>query len=77
MGTLVLAVVWLGFAAWAALLAREKGRYWVGWAFAGVLLGPVVVLVAVLVPSPRVVCPHCGSRIPLGASVCRYCGRDV
>lgn len=27
--------------------------------------------------SNRRPCPHCGSSIPLGVSVCRHCGRDL
>lgn len=77
MGAFIVIVVWLAFAAAAAGAARSKGRYWVGWAFAGVILGPVALLAAAFVPPPKAQCPHCASLIPMGANVCRYCGRDV
>jgi len=77
MGVIIVIVVWLAFAATAAGAARSKGRYWVGWAFAGLLLGPLVLLAAVLVPPPKATCPHCAARIPLEANACRYCERDI
>lgn len=66
--------IWLVSVAAAGYVASLKGRFWVGWALSGVFLGPIALLVAAVVPSPRDRCPHCQSLIPLGAPVCSHCG---
>jgi hypothetical protein len=56
-----------------AVIARAKERGAATWFLVGVLLGPIGVIVALLVPSARVECPHCRERIRPAASVCPHC----
>jgi len=72
------------FAAATSKIAESKGyTFTFPWALSGLLFGPIALLVAVAVPkrefggSKLTTCVHCQSKIPVDASVCRYCQRDV
>jgi len=41
----------------------------------GLLLSIIVLFVLIITPDND--CPHCKSIIPVGATVCKECGRDV
>lgn len=73
-----------------AVIARHKGRSFVGFWIYGTLLFIVALPHALLMkPDTRVVearqleggshrkCPHCAEIIRIEAKVCRFCGRDV
>ena len=73
---LVLLITWLLLAMLTAAIAWGKGRSGLGWFCLAVLLGPVALLSAVVRRS-RVKCPFCREFIKPGATVCRFCGRDL
>ena len=60
---------------WAIGRTRNRPLAGILWAF---FLGPIGWLV-VFVSRPRPVqkCPHCGSILKIGVSVCCHCGRDL
>jgi len=73
----------------AHAVAKSKGYEGNAFFWAGALFGPIGIFVAVFYRKPAIVlmpheiednegriCPHCRSRIPLDAAVCRYCQRD-
>lgn len=88
MGWFVL-LVW--FVSWVGtpIVALNKHRSVGGWLILGIVFGIFAfVTILLLAPLPDDAaldaeraatreCPHCLSRIPKGASVCRYCQRDV
>jgi hypothetical protein len=77
-------LVWWSLAAIVCALigagvGRQRGQQDTG-LLLGLLLGPVGVVVAALLPDraeERRPCPHCAEMIRVAASVCRFCGRDV
>lgn len=55
-----------------AVIARRKGRWFLGWWVIGFLALPIVFIAAIVVgPSRR--CPFCREAIQAGATVCRHC----
>src|SRR5665213_1862846 len=84
-------VIWLLFGIISASVASGKGQSGcLGFAL-GVLFGPIGLIIVLVmgsnVPSsvrnadviqgPSRVCPYCQSYIPVSASVCRFCQREV
>ena len=84
-------IVWFLGALLAGATAAEKGLSFIAYFLFGLLFTPLFALIAVAaVPADqdkleaglikagkRQACPSCLSAIPVEASVCRYCGRDV
>lgn len=82
-------ILWLLCGLAAAAIYRSKGRSAVVALVAGLLLGPVAVVLAALTPASRAGqerqllaegyrrCPHCAEPIRQDARVCRHCGRDA
>lgn len=71
------ALLWLACAVAAATVYRQKGRSWAIAGLAGLLLGPVALLLALLSrPNWGEVrkCPHCGEMQPRHRGTCRACG---
>ncbi len=87
--TLFIAIAWFLGIVGAPIVASNKHRDVGGWLVLGILFGIFAfIVVALLRPLDDVEtirqadawtrsCPHCLSRIPEAASVCRYCQRDV
>ncbi len=83
--SIALAIV---FGLTTALLARAKGRSFIGWLFYGALSAPIAFFHALLMASKKPVaekrglssqarrrCPHCGETIKAGLEVCLQCWR--
>ena len=70
-------ILWIlcGFA--TAAIYQSKGRSFAGGFVGGILLGPLGVLFAAISSSVGQVCPHCKSRVPDGATVCKVCTRSL
>jgi len=82
---------WLAFAILGAVIAGAKGRSAVGFFFLGLLLSPLLSIIAALIvkPNQKVLerealwkgesrkCPFCAELIRSEASVCRYCSREL
>lgn len=83
-------ILWLACGGIAASIYRNKGRSWAIGLIAGLLLGPIAVLLAAISGTDAAAkeqrelnsgssqkCPHCAELIRSDAKVCRFCGRDV
>lgn len=69
------ALVWLCSPLIGIRIGRDKGLPdWAG-LLAGLLLGPFVLLMALVAPSHKK-CPFCQSNIPIAATVCPRCQRE-
>ena len=82
MGTIVLVLVcWFLWSVGCVLLAQRKHRSAGGWFVLSLVFGVfafIVMLFLPELPDPTMRnCPHCLSRIPLGARVCAHCQRDI
>ena len=83
-------ILWLFCAMAAMSVASSKGLSGCGFALLGILLGPVGLLIALIMPpdpehrmklgvqrgllSP---CPYCAEPIRREATICRHCGRSM
>ena len=84
-------ISWLAFAILGAVIAGAKGRSAVGFFFLGLLLSPLLSIIAALIvkPNQKVLerealwkgesrkCPFCAELIRSEATVCRYCSREL
>jgi len=82
-------VIWIVCIVACAILADNKGRSVGGWVVLAIVLGPITLLLAAVVPNLKQEqltsadetgsrpCPFCAERIKRQAVVCSYCGRDV
>jgi len=89
MGLLIIAALWFFAFVGTPIVALNKNRNALGWFVLALLIGIFAFLLVALLPAlPDMSamdaertntkeCPHCRSRIPWNASVCRYCARDV
>jgi len=62
----------------ARSIAKSKHRSGAGWFIAGLLFGPLALLVALLPSAEQTqACPFCHEPVKLQASVCPHCRRDL
>lgn len=59
-----------------AMIAKKKGRSFLGWYIYGVLLF-IIALPHSLIISSNYQCPHCRSNIDPAATVCAKCARNI
>ena len=74
--------LWLLCALTAAYMYRSKGRSWWMGMLAGLVFGPIGVVLVLLTitalpPIPTKQCPKCGSQAPWTARICGQCGADI
>lgn len=87
---MLLIFAYLSFAVVAGIIAGSRGRSGFGYFALSLVVSPLIgIILAVALPNLRPSiereaeladtrdCPHCAERIKKGASVCRFCGRDV
>ncbi len=78
---LMLVIVGIFFGLVAASIARHKGRGEVLWFLLGFFFHVFALVVLFLSPvcKPGIMkrCTECAEIIKAGASVCRYCGREI
>lgn len=70
-------LIWALFGVVSAVVAANKGHPWFGWFFAGVLLGPFGLILALVKPPRGKLCPRCAELVKDEASVCRHCGTEL
>lgn len=68
--------LWLLFGIAGAIVGSRKDQVIAGF-LAGVLLGPLGLLIVILVPGSGFDCPYCRERVKRGASVCPHCRRQL
>lgn len=59
-----------------AMIAKKKGRSFLGWYIYGVLLF-IIALPHSLIMKSKYLCPYCKSNIDPEATVCPKCARDI
>jgi DNA-directed RNA polymerase subunit RPC12/RpoP len=71
-------IFWLGGSHITGTIAKNKGGSY-GFFFVGSLLMMIIALPMALMmkPTNEAMCPHCRSRVALGATVCAKCSRDI
>lgn len=80
----LLLLVWIGSAVVCWIVANNKARFAGGWFLLGLILGPLVVLAAIALPSlekdvnaptakTHVKCPDCRELVIAEAKVCKHC----
>ena len=72
-------IVWIVCSIACAVIAHAKQRSVVGWFLLGMLLGIIGIIIVAVLPSnePRKICPFCRGSIPLEATICKYCSRNI
>ena len=68
--------LWSGFAVVAWAIGASKGEG-IKSLFAGLLLGPIGVLLALVSGGDRKPCPHCAEPVRPAAKVCPHCRNSL
>ncbi len=85
-----IALIWIVCGVISAMVAGNKGRSGCAWFAMGLLLGPLGLIWALVMPSNHATleeqailsgeyskCPYCAELIRSEAVKCRYCGSEV
>jgi len=67
--------LWLIFGIAAALIGSQRGGNGCLWFGAGLVLGPIGLVLAFVVPGEK--CPSCKSNVHPEATVCPKCSREI
>lgn len=83
-------IIWLLFGIISAVVGSNKGRSGCGWFILGILLGPLGLILALVVPPDQAElevrqildgtkrrCPICAELVKPEAKKCHYCGSDL
>jgi hypothetical protein len=75
-------IIWLLCGITAAYVYANKNRSWALGLLAGLIFGPIGVILALLttrepLPAASKACPKCGTRTGLMERVCSKCGADI